>query len=300
MKHYIFAFSGFSGVGKDECAGRLVKTRNAVHTGLADPAKRHMADLYGFDKGQLFGPSHLRNAGDRRYPKNVLRELGFKAHEGEADSVPTNGELRPGKRYVVVETRNLPGTEEVKGRPGWPAVPWQPLKLGKARYFIEDDHPNFFLSPREALQLYCNLMNELHLDTWIRKGIEIHQTLAGGCTQKGRDVWMRHGYDRMAGIFVHEDVWMGKIQNQGDSFFTCFSDFRHRHEMALLRKLANGYTPVAVRVKSPKVPNPPYDHRSETEQASIPDSDFDFVIDNDGTLEDLYGKVDEVVKDATE
>lgn len=300
MRHYMFCFSGYSGVGKDECAGHLVRTRKAVHTGLADPAKRHMADLYGFTKEQLFGPSHCRNAGDRRYPKNVLRDAGFKPHEGEATDESMSGALRPGKRYVVVESRNLPGTGSVRGRPGWPEVPWQPLTLGKARYFVEDDHPNFFLSPREALQLYCNLMNDLHLDSWIRKGVEVHRQLAYCADPKNG---MSVGYDRMSGVLDSFNDPDGEGRRRHDHrlpFFTCFSDFRHKHEISRVRADPQDYVPVVIRVKHPGVTKPPYEHRSETEQATIPDSWFDFVIDNDGTLEELYAKVDAVVKAATE
>lgn len=296
MRHHIFCFSGYSGVGKDECAGHLVRTRQAIHTGLADPAKRHMADLYGFTKEQLFGPSHFRNAGDPRYPKNVIRNLGFQYFDGQVELRDVVGELRDGKRYIIVETRNLPGTEPVPGKPGWPAVPRQPLQLGKARYFIENDHPNFFLSPREALQLYCNLMNDLYLDSWIRKGIEVHQQLAEIHQQDGKEVFMRHSYDRMMGVIVN-DVREGTNWKTSDgNFFTCFSDFRHRHEISLVRAFKAEYTPVVIRVKHPKITMPPYDHRSETEQASIPDSAFDFVIDNDGSLQELYTKVEKIVE----
>jgi hypothetical protein len=298
------AVSGFSGVGKDECAGHLVRKYGAVHTGLADPAKRHMADVYGFSYDQLFGPSHMRNAGDPRYPKNVLRDHGFVPY-GTGEEILNNGLaenvtgiIRPNKKYVVIEARNLIGTDEVKSKPGWPAVPYAPLKLGRAVHFIEEDHPNFFLSPREALQLYCNLMNDLYLDSWIRKGIEVHRSLATVHQMEKDEVFMRFGYDRMSGLVPH-DLNDGENWRKHDGrFFTTFSDFRHRHEISLVRRAADAYVPVVIRVKHPKIVTPPYDHRSETEQATIPDSAFDFVIMNDGTLEDLYAKVDQAMTTA--
>ena len=53
---------------------------------------------------------------------------------------------------------------------------------------------------------------------------------------------------------------------------------------------------ILIRVKSKRVPVPPFDHISETGQLSIPDSDFDWVIENDGTIEELYHKVDKIVE----
>lgn len=299
MRHFSVCFAGYSGVGKDECAGRLVQTTSAIHTGLADPAKRHMADLYGFTKEQLFGPSHFRNAGDPRYPKNIIRDIGYRnCGTGEEISKLENvyGVLRKDKKYVEVETRDLTGVDEVKSKPGWPEVPRQSMKMGRTRYFIEKDHPNFFLSPREALQLYCNLMNELHLDTWIHKGIEIHKQLAEVSQIEGKQIARKYVYDRMLGVVdTNGDSDPQRFLPVGSDFFTCFSDFRHRHEINLIRKAADTYTPVVIRVKSPRVPKPPYDHRSELEQETIPDSAFDFVINNDASLEELYAMVDRVV-----
>jgi hypothetical protein len=229
MKHYIIAFSGYSGVGKDECSGQLVRSYNAIHTGLADPGKRHMADTYGWTEEQLFGPSHFRNVGDMKYPK-------FE-------------EIPPG---------------------------------------VEEGDPKYYLSPREALQKYMGLMNDLYPNTWIQKGVYIHHQLGiGDCL-----------YTRMGGLKISYSVIK---RNEPGKIFTTFSDFRHKNEISYLRKHGPDSPakvetiPIIVRVKRPSIPNPPYDHRSEVEQSTIPDSEFDFVINNDSTLEELYRKVDGIV-----
>jgi hypothetical protein len=46
-----------------------------------------------------------------------------------------------------------------------------------------------------------------------------------------------------------------------------------------------------IRVKRPGVDKAEWNHPSETEQLTIPDEDFDYVLQNDGTLEDLTEKV---------
>lgn len=302
MRHIMICFSGFSGTGKDECAGHLKRRYGAIHTGLADPAKRHMADLYGFNRDQLFGPSSMRNAGDLRFPKNdffdmrvqlfgtgekVLNDFFRKLGSPTAEKV-----LDPNKRYFYLERRELSDVESV---PGCGDIVSVPGRLGSSVYFVEEGHPRFWLSPREALQKYCNLMNDLHLDTWVRKGVEIQRKLAEVLTYVAdkdlldRRAVMRYDNDRMTGLNERPN------ERPAEKYlFTCFSDFRHRHEIAHVRQ-CTGLVPAVVRVKNPKVPSPPYQHRSELEQADIPDSAFDFIINNDGTLEDLYGKVDGMV-----
>lgn len=306
LKHLMFCISGFSGTGKDEVALRLVDKHGAVQTGLADPAKRHMHDLYGWTEQQLFGPSAFRNAGDERYPRELSRELEL-SFFGSAEQVQDHPDLRlrenvrEGKRYYRFRGRHVPEVEAVSGGkdkpPAWPACPWVPDMLGKATYFVEHDHPGFFLSPREALQQYCEKMNQLHLDTWIRKGIDVQAELAKVHQAEKGSVFMVNRYTRMGGV-ERNDVQDGENWRETDGFFiTCFADFRHKHEVRLARKAPErGITPVLIRIKRPSVPVPPYSHRSETEQTEIPDSVFDFVIDNDGTLDELRGKVDEIVK----
>lgn len=313
------AISGFSGVGKDECAGHLVRKYRAIQTGLADPAKRHMMDVYGFTVEQLWGPSHMRNSGDPRYPKNVLNDLG-PVPQGMGESILSrlgpdaiHGEIKAGKGYVAVMAPELPGSGPVPAKPGWGPVPWTAAPGGSRIFFIEEDHPNFFLSPREALQLYCNLLNDLHLNTWARKGVEIQKALSKTLWDCGYYSFLpRYTYSREIGlservmdvddIMSRKNVGVsaenpdGEVRYHENPFVTTFSDFRHRHEIRLAREMANGYVPVMVRVKHPKIEKAPYDHRSETEQEGIPDSAFDFVVRNDGTLEDLRSKMDDVVQ----
>lgn len=236
----MFCVSGYSGVGKDEFCKTLV-ANGAIHTGLADPAKRHMADVYGFTEEQLFGPSKFRNAGDLRYPKD------------------------PKWNLVNVDGEN------------W-TCDGEPVKSGD---------PKIWLSPREALQKYCEVMNTMFPDTWIRKGVEIHRQIADHSCK----------YSRMGGVKISETTNNGS-NKYGNHIFTCFSDFRHKNEIRYVSSLPKEkIRAVKIRIKSKRVPNPPFDHRSETEQATIPDDAFDYVIDNDGTVEDLSKSCDDMIKD---
>jgi len=227
-RHIMLCISGFSGVGKDEFASVLKAEFGAIQTGLVDPAKRHMADVYGFSEEQLFGPSKMRNKGDRRYPKPHLVSSGATLKDGVWTSAS--------------------GLE------------------------ISMEDPELFLSPREALQRYCELMNLLYGDTWVRKGVDVQLQIA----RESRS------YSRMQGLGEKE-------VRPGESTITMFSDFRHKHEIAYVRSLKDAEV-VLVRIKSRRVPTPPFNHRSETEQAEIPDSAFNHIIENDGTITDLHNQ----------
>ncbi len=275
MRHLLIAISGWAGTGKDECSGRLVKNHGAIHTGLADPGKRHGRDAYGFSAEQLWGPSKFRNAGDPRYPKPILKKFGFKNNNNGTWSLLVDG-LNEQKVY-----------EAGNGRP---ALMKAVLELDRTRMaqtvVIKNDDPEWFLSPREFLQLYMELCNTLYADTWIDKGIQDHKVLASGS----------HKYMKESGIVFDENL-DGKLGRYKNTFITCFSDFRHIHEHRKARESADGtLVPVLIRIKRPLVPKAPFKHRSETEQTLIRDAAFDFIIDNSGSLQNLYDKLDEIIK----
>jgi hypothetical protein len=69
-------------------------------------------------------------------------------------------------------------------------------------------------------------------------------------------------------------------------------DSRFKNELALIQR-AGGKT---IRIKRPGVEVPAWQHASETEQMEIPDSEFDYIVVNDGTLDDLALKVQAMIE----
>jgi hypothetical protein len=294
--------SGWAGTGKDECAGRLVKIHGAVHTGLADPGKRHMKDAYGFSDEQLWGPSAFRNAGDRRYPKPVIDEVRLRPWEGDVPDDIFPAEDDHGRPYV-----DMDGKPFISGSgPVW-CSSWlkrnshigalftnKPYQINNKdaadlfRFFAREGDSVLWLSPRESLQKYMELMNTLYADTWIRKGIEDHRMLAAG-----RCVYSKsNGITLKGPPYYNSDFGSEKLLS-----ITCFSDFRHIHEHRLAKNAADEtLVPVLIRIKRPTVTKPPFNHRSETEQTRIRDAAYDFIINNDSTLDDLYNNIDIIVK----
>lgn len=299
FRHFLICISGFSGSGKDEFSRYFVEDLQAPKVGLADPAKRHMADLYGFTEHQLFGPSAMRNAGDLRYPKPELFRNGLTVSNASAESPPhgLHGALVEGLQYWEFSPRHSEadpfGKTPLHSGANFPYVS---KRLGDSTVFVPEGHLDFWLSPREALQRYCELMNLMYGDTWVRKSINTHVQLGQTFGAPGGR-FMLYAYDRSAGIIKPDEIQCVPAPEDGGAFFSCGADYRHVHEFKLVRKFFSpDFIPVTVRVKRPSVPLPPFDHRSETEQAMIPDGFFDFVIDNDGTVESLRDKARELAE----
>jgi len=289
--HYMVCISGFAGAGKDECASQLVRGHSALQTGLADPGKRHMADAYGFTEQQLFGPSQFRNAGDVRVPKNSFYECGLQRFSEFSASIH---DAKAGK-FKLDKTKQYWSYATSVFEPN---RPWIGKDEGPWIVLVQESDPDFWLSPREALQQYLEKMNQLDVYTWIRKGAEDQLLLATG----------RWGYSRMRGLIHDSDpvaFCSGDVRSVGTQTkdpITCFADFRHIPEVQYVKELAARslvpFQPILVRVKRPSIKTPPYNHRSETEQVKIRDAAFDVIVNNDQDLPHLYAQIDAIVQKA--
>ena len=287
----MICISGFAGAGKDECASQLVNGHHAVQTGLADPGKRHMADAYEFTEQQLFGPSPFRNAGDIRIQKNSfyernLQELPMQIFPSDlVAGSESKYSIDGSKKYWTYGTDVLDSKRPHCKRDG-----------GGWTVFVQECDPEFWLSPREALQIYLEQMNKLDVYTWIRKGVIDQLRIATG----------EFGYNRMHGLIpantpLNEPVFSStKWAKHSEHVITCFADFRHIPEIQWIREYESDamhpFRPILIRVKRPSVSVPPYNHRSETEQTKIRDEAFDAVVQNDRDLPHLYGQIDHVVQ----
>jgi hypothetical protein len=128
------------------------------------------------------------------------------------------------------------------------------------------------LTPRKALQLLgTEWGRHCHPDLWIRHAIRTAQTILNDPSL---------AYCAEAGIVQLLDGPHAKG--------VAFADCRFVNEFKAIKD-AGG--------KMVRVYRPGYDgdtHRSETEQRSLPDDAFDYVIHNTGTLDDLANKVHEM------
>jgi hypothetical protein len=135
------------------------------------------------------------------------------------------------------------------------------------------------ISPRRALQtLGTEWGRRLHEDVWIARVVDIVTTLE-------RESFL--GYDRVHGIGVIEFDRPFRRPASGCGFV--ITDVRFVNEMRQIRDLGGAL--VRVRRAGAGLVGAAGEHTSEREQDTIPDIDFDIVIDNDGTLADLRRRV---------
>lgn len=138
-------------------------------------------------------------------------------------------------------------------------------------------HVQCYLTPRYSLQtLGTEWGRDCYPDTWVDYAIRIYNKLqAGDCY-----------YDFREGL-----RWTSSVEGvMTPKKSVIISDTRFKNELRLIQA-AGGK---AIRIKRPGVDAPAWQHRSETEQMEIPDDEFDYILDNDGDLNDLEGEVQEL------
>lgn len=132
-----------------------------------------------------------------------------------------------------------------------------------------------YLTPRYALQLLgTEWGRECYSDTWVALVVRIAKTVLSG----------EGSYSRLNGLTMPASLVTSGVT---------VPDVRHKNEIKCVRD-AGG---VVIRVVRPGagLSGSYAQHGSESEMAEIPDSEFDFVIQNDGTLGELHSKVSDVM-----
>lgn len=252
----IVGISGNLNSGKDTVAKLLVEEFDYVQVALADPIKRYALKVFHFSEDQLWGPSHFRNELDPRFQS--------------CDS-PDEGDDAWMAVYRRAERLNKKFVTEMF--PDSPLL--QATAMGKLKSWLKGlskEHPQ--VSPRIVLQtLGTEFGRSVHPDVWIRMTLRVSSKLLGG----------GYAYDHSEGLSRDPSA-----KPQG----VVISDIRFPNELAEIKKVGG----FLIRIKRPQsdhlanvvgVTN----HKSEMHQSNFDDSDFNFIIFNDKTLEDLEESV---------
>ena len=158
MNKMIIGLCGPAGSGKDTIADYLVSKRGFVKMANADLLKRVVQSVFNFTDAQLWGPSELRNAPDKRYPRSHTWVSGGCACCGyvphmPADSFEASGADDPPcfltPRYVL----QIFGTEA--GRGCYPTI-WVERLLGAAQ---ELQAGGCYYDPKSGLRRVGTWMN---------------------------------------------------------------------------------------------------------------------------------------------
>lgn len=255
-KKILLGVAGLAQSGKDTVADYLVKNYNFSKVALADPIKRAAMEWWDFSEEALWGVSDLRNEPDTRYP------LGYLI--GSAVICTEEGLLN-----------NQPGIITCRAADDCWCVKFD---FGSSKFVCLESNLKLvtpFLTPRTCLQqIGTEGARTVDPKVWTRLGLKAaKQLLKGSCK-----------YNRVKGNLESEENCDG----------VAFSDVRFEDEVDEILD-AGGFV---VRLKRPNtgLTGKAGEHSSEAGQANIPDSKFSAILDNTGTIKDLYIKVEEMIR----
>lgn len=134
-----------------------------------------------------------------------------------------------------------------------------------------------FLTPRHALQsLGTEWGRACYENVWVELALRNCKQLVGSHS---------YAYSQTGGVHLRRPG----VTIEG----VVITDCRYKNELEGIRAAGAKL----VRVSRKGLEDPPYAHSSETEQAGIPDSYFDYVFHNDGSLEDFPTKCATMLKE---
>ena len=137
-----------------------------------------------------------------------------------------------------------------------------------------------YLTPRHALQqLGTEFGRACYQDVWVEHAIRVHGKLQQGSCY----------YDKVSGLRFCASVQGVMVPKT----HVVIPDVRFHNELAVLKKA--GAKMLRVVRPGAGLTGPEGFHTSETEQQGILDNEFDHVIDNSGSLDDLKTAVDQIV-----
>lgn len=182
---------------------------------------------------------------------------------------------KPDKRYPREHTWQRNGKEASCACCGQETS----LRMVEDDLWVENEVEPCFLTCHYALQSLKEHGRHCYENIWVEYAIRVHDRL-----QQGECF-----YDQKRGLQLTSVVDSEMMVSKKN---VIIPDTRFRNELRLIRQ-AGGKT---IRVKRPGVETPAWQHASETEQMSIPDSEFTYIVVNDGTLDDLALKVGDLIE----
>lgn len=255
-KTSILGISGHAGSGKDTVADYLVQEYKFVRVAWADPIKRFAYNVFLFSEKQLWGPSNYRDTVDPRYS----HKAAWDEAQGRIESW--------GHEFC----QGILGTDDVY------AVEKAYKSLVHWFFWLKTTHPK--LSPRVALQsMGTEWGREAVKDSlWVDALLRTTKTLLheDGSTR----TW---AYDPVVGIFADQKA--GSVRG------VVVSDVRFPNEVEAIKKDGGSI----IRLSRPETDSLATsigisDHASEVQEFSA--DDFDFLVNNDGTLKELRSNID--------
>lgn len=248
---------GEAGSGKDTAAQFLVKEKGFYSLALADPIKVYCNWMFGWTAEQLWGESARRNEEDARYPFHRCPSCGFTAYNLGLDPDAHTAQCGVcfGQRTPREWASHLAPRYALQSLGDW------------ARALFEDAYIEFALARAEAVQ---------------QRGVDFDP------------LW-----DILERLEVTDDRWPHSALTLPVPR-VLISDVRLKNEVEGIRKAGGQVYRIVRDVKDGQGKEDTTSsgisaHNSEMEQREILDDELDGVIDNSGTLEDLYYTLNDLV-----
>ena len=224
----------------------------------------------------LIGISGLANTGKDTTANFFVEEFGF-VNISFADPI---------KRYCAdifdwdeetlwgpSENRNIPDKRYPKKNQNSSCDYFEASRFG-----IEPEETAEYLTPRHALQSFGDFGKGCYEDIWIEYGIKTAKKILNNSN---------YGYIKSKG--VSRRVGYQSVPPVGG---VVFADCRFFREISLVKEFGG----VIIRIKrlNSGLKGKAAKHSSETEQLLIKDNEFDFILDNNGTIKNLKNKTFEI------
>lgn len=262
--------AGQAGVGKDEVGKHLYKNYHAATVAQADPLKRFVSSVFEFSERQLWGPSEARNLSDPRFIGTAAKiEIVISdVNRNFADS-----SSRWLDEILVDEPASVRPTAEA-ALTQWFVGLTDRVGLGQG------------LSARICLQsIGTEFGRSINKDIWSKYAIRVAKRLLDDGRRYDRNWGLK--YSRTEGLSFDSGVSAPAYVVITDSrFLNEIENIQAIDGVVLLIQRPSSQGSLQAEAAGIK------GHQSERELNSIPTNLFDGVIVNDGSIEDLYGNVD--------
>lgn len=260
MNKMIIGLCGPAGSGKDTIADYLVKKHGFVKMANADLLKRIVQQVFAFTDEQLWGPSEMRNAPDKRYPRKhgPILLTGACACCGLVAGDPNWTECYMTPRFALQSL----GTE-------WGRMCFENIWVRRLLGLVQDlQTGRYFYDAKRGLCSWTPVGDMVGKMNVVISDVRFLNELEAIKAAGGKAVRVMRGLP----VFVED----------GDTLQDLEDAMQHLEVAPLFKE----HTSIAAAVAQ---------HKSETELLGIPQEKFDYLFQNTGDLHTLRMNADRMM-----